>query len=195
MIWPNIFSITHSPSARNINRDLQREMASVLLWPSVKWQKVDFKMRKTDEWLEWQRCILLMLCISCKASMAWHICLLLSLRFPTLEHCTSGGESLLPEEFEQWKQRTGLRIHEVYGQSETVGEQAPSAPFQWAQLQTQRANVAQCVLMSSLCTGPLKANGGGAWGSKISYAIFSERKYTAHQHVKRLISWKLLGKT
>ncbi|XP_051001083.1 acyl-coenzyme A synthetase ACSM1, mitochondrial isoform X2 [Acomys russatus] len=43
-----------------------------------------------------------------------------NLRFPTLEHCTCGGESLLPEEFEQWKQRTGIHIHEVYGQSETI---------------------------------------------------------------------------
>lgn len=42
-----------------------------------------------------------------------------NLRFPTLEHCATGGESLLPEEYEQWKQRTGLLIHEVYGQSET----------------------------------------------------------------------------
>ncbi|KAL6085992.1 hypothetical protein STEG23_023129, partial [Scotinomys teguina] len=41
------------------------------------------------------------------------------LRFPTLEHCTTGGESLLPEEYKQWKQRTGILIHEVYGQSET----------------------------------------------------------------------------
>ncbi|GAB1292610.1 Acyl-coenzyme A synthetase ACSM1, mitochondrial [Apodemus speciosus] len=46
-------------------------------------------------------------------------CNLWCLRFPTLEHCATGGESLLPEEFEQWKQRTGLLIHEVYGQSET----------------------------------------------------------------------------
>ncbi|XP_060222925.1 acyl-coenzyme A synthetase ACSM1, mitochondrial isoform X3 [Meriones unguiculatus] len=42
-----------------------------------------------------------------------------NLRFPTLKHCFTGGESLLPEEFEQWKQRTGILIHEVYGQSET----------------------------------------------------------------------------
>lgn len=42
-----------------------------------------------------------------------------NLRFPTLEHCATGGESLLPEEYEQWKQKTGLSIHEVYGQSET----------------------------------------------------------------------------
>uniref|UniRef100_A0A8C2MV63 medium-chain acyl-CoA ligase n=1 Tax=Cricetulus griseus TaxID=10029 RepID=A0A8C2MV63_CRIGR len=41
------------------------------------------------------------------------------LRFPTVEHCSTGGESLLPEEYKQWKQRTGLLIHEVYGQSET----------------------------------------------------------------------------
>ncbi|KAL1774469.1 acyl-coenzyme A synthetase ACSM1, mitochondrial [Sigmodon hispidus] len=38
--------------------------------------------------------------------------------FPTLEHCSTGGESLLPEEYEQWKLRTGLPIHEFYGQSE-----------------------------------------------------------------------------
>ncbi|XP_060222927.1 acyl-coenzyme A synthetase ACSM1, mitochondrial isoform X5 [Meriones unguiculatus] len=43
-----------------------------------------------------------------------------NLRFPTLKHCFTGGESLLPEEFEQWKQRTGILIHEVYGQSETI---------------------------------------------------------------------------
>lgn len=43
----------------------------------------------------------------------------INLRFPTLEHCITGGESLLPEEFEQWKQRTGILIHEAYGQSET----------------------------------------------------------------------------
>ncbi|CAO2583016.1 Acyl-coenzyme A synthetase ACSM1, mitochondrial [Lemmus lemmus] len=42
----------------------------------------------------------------------------LSLRFPTLEHCATGGESLLPEEFKQWKERTGIFIHELYGQSE-----------------------------------------------------------------------------
>lgn len=42
-----------------------------------------------------------------------------NLRFPTLEHCTTGGESLLLEESEKWKQRTGLLIYEIYGQSET----------------------------------------------------------------------------
>ncbi|KAM4829214.1 acyl-coenzyme A synthetase ACSM1, mitochondrial-like isoform 1-T4 [Thomomys bottae] len=42
-----------------------------------------------------------------------------NLRFPTLEHCSTGGEALLPEEHEQWKNRTGLLLHEIYGQSET----------------------------------------------------------------------------
>ncbi|XP_049999178.1 acyl-coenzyme A synthetase ACSM1, mitochondrial isoform X1 [Alexandromys fortis] len=41
-----------------------------------------------------------------------------NLRFPTLEHCSTGGESLLPEEFKQWRERTGIFIHELYGQSE-----------------------------------------------------------------------------
>ncbi|XP_054549794.1 acyl-coenzyme A synthetase ACSM1, mitochondrial-like [Talpa occidentalis] len=43
-----------------------------------------------------------------------------SLRFPCLEHCCTGGEPLLPEEQEQWRQRTGILIHEAYGQSETA---------------------------------------------------------------------------
>ncbi|XP_054548888.1 LOW QUALITY PROTEIN: acyl-coenzyme A synthetase ACSM1, mitochondrial-like [Talpa occidentalis] len=43
-----------------------------------------------------------------------------SLRFPCLEHCSTGGEPLLPQEREQWRQRTGILIHEVYGQSETA---------------------------------------------------------------------------
>ncbi|XP_008068156.1 LOW QUALITY PROTEIN: acyl-coenzyme A synthetase ACSM1, mitochondrial-like [Carlito syrichta] len=42
-----------------------------------------------------------------------------SIRFPTLEHCCTGGEALLPEEHEQWKKRTGILLHEAYGQSET----------------------------------------------------------------------------
>uniref|UniRef100_A0A8D2DYA8 medium-chain acyl-CoA ligase n=1 Tax=Sciurus vulgaris TaxID=55149 RepID=A0A8D2DYA8_SCIVU len=42
-----------------------------------------------------------------------------NLRFPTLEHCSTGGEALLPEEHEQWRQQTGLSLHELYGQSET----------------------------------------------------------------------------
>nr|XP_026258257.1 acyl-coenzyme A synthetase ACSM1, mitochondrial [Urocitellus parryii]XP_026258258.1 acyl-coenzyme A synthetase ACSM1, mitochondrial [Urocitellus parryii]XP_026258259.1 acyl-coenzyme A synthetase ACSM1, mitochondrial [Urocitellus parryii]XP_026258260.1 acyl-coenzyme A synthetase ACSM1, mitochondrial [Urocitellus parryii] len=42
-----------------------------------------------------------------------------NLRFPTLEHCGTGGEALLPEELEQWRRHTGLLLHELYGQSET----------------------------------------------------------------------------
>ncbi|XP_045428425.1 acyl-coenzyme A synthetase ACSM1, mitochondrial isoform X2 [Pipistrellus kuhlii] len=42
-----------------------------------------------------------------------------SLRFPTLEHCTTGGEALLPEEQEKWREQTGLLLHQIYGQSET----------------------------------------------------------------------------
>ncbi|XP_046289051.1 acyl-coenzyme A synthetase ACSM1, mitochondrial isoform X1 [Marmota monax] len=42
-----------------------------------------------------------------------------NLRFPTLEHCCTGGEALLPEEHEQWRRHTGLLLHELYGQSET----------------------------------------------------------------------------
>ncbi|XP_054570181.1 acyl-coenzyme A synthetase ACSM1, mitochondrial-like isoform X3 [Eptesicus fuscus] len=41
------------------------------------------------------------------------------LRFPTLEHCTTGGEALLPEEQEKWREQTGLVLHQLYGQSET----------------------------------------------------------------------------
>ncbi|XP_027468494.1 acyl-coenzyme A synthetase ACSM1, mitochondrial isoform X2 [Zalophus californianus] len=42
-----------------------------------------------------------------------------SLRFPTLEHCSAGGEALLPEDQEQWRRQTGLLLYEIYGQSET----------------------------------------------------------------------------
>ncbi|XP_049760867.1 acyl-coenzyme A synthetase ACSM1, mitochondrial isoform X1 [Elephas maximus indicus] len=42
-----------------------------------------------------------------------------SLKFPALEHCSTGGEALLPEELEKWKKLTGILIHEAYGQSET----------------------------------------------------------------------------
>ncbi|MEJ1273908.1 acyl-CoA synthetase medium-chain family member 5 [Cricetulus griseus] len=52
--------------------------------------------------------------------LAFRSCIPSCLRFPTVEHCSTGGESLLPEEYKQWKQRTGLLIHEVYGQSETI---------------------------------------------------------------------------
>ena len=50
------------------------------------------------------------------------LCLPLSLRFPALEHCCTGGEALLPEEQEQWKRQTGILLYQAYGQSETVGE-------------------------------------------------------------------------
>ncbi|XP_003478219.2 acyl-coenzyme A synthetase ACSM1, mitochondrial [Cavia porcellus] len=42
-----------------------------------------------------------------------------NLRFPTLKYCHTGGESLLAEEFDQWNKRTGILLHEIYGQSET----------------------------------------------------------------------------
>ncbi|XP_036268815.1 acyl-coenzyme A synthetase ACSM1, mitochondrial isoform X1 [Pipistrellus kuhlii] len=42
-----------------------------------------------------------------------------SLRFPTLEHCSTAGEAVLPEEQEKWRERTGLLLHQLYGQSET----------------------------------------------------------------------------
>ncbi|XP_040829869.1 acyl-coenzyme A synthetase ACSM1, mitochondrial-like [Ochotona curzoniae] len=41
-----------------------------------------------------------------------------SLRFPTLTHCSAGGEFLLPEEQEKWTKQTGIPIYEIYGQSE-----------------------------------------------------------------------------
>ncbi|XP_033614638.1 acyl-coenzyme A synthetase ACSM1, mitochondrial isoform X2 [Fukomys damarensis] len=42
-----------------------------------------------------------------------------NLRFPTLKFCFTGGESLLIQEFEQWKKQTGILLHEIYGQSES----------------------------------------------------------------------------
>lgn len=38
----------------------------------------------------------------------------------SLRYCISGGEPLNPEVMEQWKNYTGLDIHEVYGQTEMV---------------------------------------------------------------------------
>uniref|UniRef100_A0A8D2JGE6 medium-chain acyl-CoA ligase n=1 Tax=Varanus komodoensis TaxID=61221 RepID=A0A8D2JGE6_VARKO len=46
---------------------------------------------------------------------------LTSYKFLSLQHCISGGEPLNPEVAEQWKNKTGLAIHEVYGQTEAVG--------------------------------------------------------------------------
>ncbi|XP_071067437.1 acyl-coenzyme A synthetase ACSM1, mitochondrial-like isoform X2 [Dasypus novemcinctus] len=43
-----------------------------------------------------------------------------SLRFPTLEHCVTGGESLLPQELEKWRRETGIQLSEIYGQSEMI---------------------------------------------------------------------------
>ncbi|XP_050761701.1 acyl-coenzyme A synthetase ACSM3, mitochondrial-like [Gymnogyps californianus] len=40
-------------------------------------------------------------------------------KFMNLKHCVSGGEPLNPEVMEQWKSKTGLDIHEAYGQTET----------------------------------------------------------------------------
>ncbi|XP_019350195.1 acyl-coenzyme A synthetase ACSM4, mitochondrial-like [Alligator mississippiensis] len=42
-----------------------------------------------------------------------------SYKFMSLTHCLSGGEPLNPEVMEQWKSKTGLNIHEIYGQTET----------------------------------------------------------------------------
>uniref|UniRef100_A0ACB8FLJ9 Acyl-coenzyme A synthetase acsm3, mitochondrial n=1 Tax=Sphaerodactylus townsendi TaxID=933632 RepID=A0ACB8FLJ9_9SAUR len=46
---------------------------------------------------------------------------LTSYKFMSLKYCVSGGEPLNPEVMEQWKSKTGLDIHEMYGQTETVG--------------------------------------------------------------------------
>lgn len=130
---------------------------SIYPWPSATWQKVDWEVSKqTEECSQWQSVKLLMLFISSRASNTWPICLPLSLRFPTLEHCSTGGESLMPEEFKQWKERTGIFIHEIYGQSEMVGEQATSAPFGWAQLQSTANGLlmTQYVLGASVCIAP-----------------------------------------
>ncbi|TKC36102.1 hypothetical protein EI555_007491 [Monodon monoceros] len=41
-------------------------------------------------------------------------------KFKSLKHCVSAGESVNSEVTEQWRNRTGLDIHEGYGQTETV---------------------------------------------------------------------------
>ncbi|XP_048818310.1 acyl-coenzyme A synthetase ACSM4, mitochondrial-like isoform X1 [Lagopus muta] len=41
-----------------------------------------------------------------------------SYKFRNLKYCMSGGEALNPEIFDQWKNKTGLDINEVYGQTE-----------------------------------------------------------------------------
>ncbi|MDD6472470.1 MAG: AMP-binding protein [Bacteroidales bacterium] len=37
-----------------------------------------------------------------------------------LEYCTTAGEALNPNVFEEWKQKTGITIYESYGQTETT---------------------------------------------------------------------------
>ena len=38
----------------------------------------------------------------------------------SLHHCTTAGEALNPEVFNQWRKKTGLRIYEGFGQTETT---------------------------------------------------------------------------
>lgn len=45
---------------------------------------------------------------------------LLSYDLTSLEYCTTAGEALNPETFEQWKRATGLSIMEGFGQTETT---------------------------------------------------------------------------
>ncbi|EPY86515.1 acyl-coenzyme A synthetase ACSM5, mitochondrial [Camelus ferus] len=59
--------------------------------------------------------------VSAKSREGWlDFKTLLRYKFPHLQHCFSGGESLLPETLENWKAQTGLDIREFYGQTETV---------------------------------------------------------------------------
>lgn len=41
-------------------------------------------------------------------------------KFKKLRHCVTGGEPLNPEVLGQWRQQTGLELHEGYGQTEVV---------------------------------------------------------------------------
>jgi acyl-coenzyme A synthetase/AMP-(fatty) acid ligase len=41
-------------------------------------------------------------------------------KFPRLRHCVTAGEPLNPEVFKLWQNATGLKLHEAYGQTETV---------------------------------------------------------------------------
>ncbi|POI30208.1 hypothetical protein CIB84_006043 [Bambusicola thoracicus] len=43
-----------------------------------------------------------------------------SCTFNSLRHCASAGEPINPEVMAEWKARTGLDIHECYGQTETI---------------------------------------------------------------------------
>lgn len=40
--------------------------------------------------------------------------------FSALEYCTTAGEALNPSVFEQWTEKTGIKIYESYGQTETT---------------------------------------------------------------------------
>uniref|UniRef100_A0A8C6XZG0 medium-chain acyl-CoA ligase n=1 Tax=Naja naja TaxID=35670 RepID=A0A8C6XZG0_NAJNA len=42
-----------------------------------------------------------------------------SYKFKSLQYCISGGESISLEVIEEWKNKTGLDIYELYGQTET----------------------------------------------------------------------------
>uniref|UniRef100_A0A8D2DXB7 medium-chain acyl-CoA ligase n=1 Tax=Sciurus vulgaris TaxID=55149 RepID=A0A8D2DXB7_SCIVU len=42
-----------------------------------------------------------------------------SYKFPHLQNCFTGGETLLPDTLENWRAQTGLDIREFYGQTET----------------------------------------------------------------------------
>lgn len=46
--------------------------------------------------------------------------LFFSYKFPHLQNCFSGGETLLPDTLVKWRAQTGLDIREFYGQTETV---------------------------------------------------------------------------
>ncbi|XP_025967848.1 acyl-coenzyme A synthetase ACSM4, mitochondrial-like isoform X2 [Dromaius novaehollandiae] len=77
-----------------------------------------------------------------------------SYKFMNLKHCVSGGEPLNPEVMEQWKSKTGLDIHEIYGQTEMgiicsvfkgmkikPGSMGKAAPFYDVQIVDKNANI------------------------------------------------------
>ncbi|XP_062444031.1 acyl-coenzyme A synthetase ACSM4, mitochondrial-like [Rhea pennata] len=77
-----------------------------------------------------------------------------SYKFMNLKYCVSGGEPVNPEVMEQWKSKTGLDIHEIYGQTETgiicsvfkgmkikPGSMGKAAPFYDVQIIDKDANI------------------------------------------------------
>ncbi|OXB58792.1 hypothetical protein ASZ78_015990 [Callipepla squamata] len=61
--------------------------------------------------------------VFCSAPTAYRMLVqhqLPSCTFSRLRHCVSAGEPINPEVMAEWKARTGLDIHECYGQTETV---------------------------------------------------------------------------